>query len=83
MSGNFDNGVLFDTPNWEFAQSDQGRFLSPDPAGSGWNQYAYPANPNSASDPSGLNLAYPTFFRGQTQISSCSKMYPATLKIAS
>jgi RHS repeat-associated protein len=54
MSGNFNNGVLFDTPNREFAQSDQGRFLSPDPAGSGWNQYAYPANPNSESDPSGL-----------------------------
>jgi RHS repeat-associated protein len=44
---------MYDTPNREL-QSTQGRFLSPDPVGSGWNQYAWPANPNSFSDPSGL-----------------------------
>ncbi len=44
---------IFDTPNRELNAS-QGRWLSPDPANSGWNQYAYPANPNSDVDPSGL-----------------------------
>jgi RHS repeat-associated protein len=43
----------FDTPNREQSSS-QGRWLSPDPAGSGWNQYAYATNPNSLTDPSGL-----------------------------
>jgi RHS repeat-associated protein len=54
QTADFDFGALFDTPNREFAQSDQGRWLSPDPAGSGWNQYAYVTNPNSGTDPSGL-----------------------------
>jgi RHS repeat-associated protein len=45
---------LFDTPNREFASSNQGRWISPDPAGAGWNQYAYSTNPNSNVDPSGL-----------------------------
>jgi RHS repeat-associated protein len=49
-----DAGVLFDTPNRELAAANQGRWLSPDPAGQGWNQYAYSTNPNSAIDPSGL-----------------------------
>ena len=31
-----------------------GRWLSPDPAGAGWNLYAYSTNPNSSVDPSGL-----------------------------
>jgi len=53
LTGDFDTGVLFDTPNRELAQY-QGRWLSPDPAGVGWNQYAYPVNPNSNVDPSGL-----------------------------
>jgi RHS repeat-associated protein len=44
---------LFDTPNRELNQS-QGRWLTPDPAHSGWNLYAYPTNPNSSIDPSGL-----------------------------
>lgn len=48
---------LFDTPNREYAQL-QGRWLTPDPAQSGWNLYAYPANPNSNIDPSGL-ACYP------------------------
>jgi hypothetical protein len=43
-----------DTPNRELQTSSQGRFLSPDPAGQGWNQYGWPTNPNSFSDPSGL-----------------------------
>jgi RHS repeat-associated protein len=45
---------MYDTPNRELQGSQQGRFLSPDPAGSGWNQYAYPTNPNSMVDPTGL-----------------------------
>ena len=45
---------MYDTPNRELQGSQQGRWLSPDPAGSGWNQYAYVTNPNSQIDPSGL-----------------------------
>jgi len=44
---------LFDTTNRELNQS-QGRWLTPDPARSGWNVYAYPTNPNSETDPTGL-----------------------------
>jgi len=47
---------MYDTPNRELPAI-QSRFLSPDPAGFGWNQYAYPTNPNSEVDPSGL-IAY-------------------------
>jgi RHS repeat-associated protein len=43
---------MWDTPNREL--SSVGRWLSPDPAGAGWNQYAYTTNPNSFVDPSGL-----------------------------
>jgi RHS repeat-associated protein len=46
----------YDTPNRELQGSQQGRWLSPDPSGAGWNQYAYAMNPNSFVDPSGLNL---------------------------
>jgi hypothetical protein len=56
-TADFDSGVLFDTPSRELAQY-QGRWLSPDPAGVGWNQYAYPTNPNSGVDPSGLQPLY-------------------------
>ena len=44
--------MIGDTPNREL--SVVGRWLSPDPAASGWNQYAYATNPNSFADPSGL-----------------------------
>jgi RHS repeat-associated protein len=44
---------LFDTPNRELAPT-QGRWISPDPAGSGWNRYAYAPNPNGQVDLSGL-----------------------------
>jgi RHS repeat-associated protein len=44
---------IFDTPNRELNAS-QGRWLSPDPAGAKWNQYAYSTNPNSTVDPTGL-----------------------------
>ena len=46
---------IFDTPNRELNAS-QGRWLSPDPALAGWNQYAYVNNnPLSLSvDPTGL-----------------------------
>jgi RHS repeat-associated protein len=43
----------FDTPNRELS-ANQGRWLSPDPAGTGWNQYAYTTNPNSLTDALGL-----------------------------
>ena len=48
---------IFDTPNREL-NSSQGRWLSPDPAGVGWNRYAYATNPNSEVDPSGLGGPY-------------------------
>jgi RHS repeat-associated protein len=47
-------GGIYDTPNRELNAS-QGRWLSPDPAGQGWNQYAYSTNPNGNVDPSGLS----------------------------
>jgi RHS repeat-associated protein len=52
-----DSEYLFDTPNRELAIN-QGRWLSPDPAGQGWNQYAYVTNPLNTIDPSGL-ACYP------------------------
>ncbi len=56
MTGDFAPGtttpVMWDTPNRELSMV--GRWLSPDPAGAGWNQYAYATNPNSSVDPSGL-----------------------------
>lgn len=53
-----DPEVMFDTPNREFASKNQGRWISPDPAGVGWNQYAYTTNPNSVVDPTGLGGRY-------------------------
>ena len=44
----------FDTPNRELNPI-QGRWISPDPAHSGWNAYAYTTNPLGNTDPSGLN----------------------------
>jgi RHS repeat-associated protein len=44
---------LWDTPNRELGAPS--RWLSPDPAQSGWNPYAYATNPNSMIDPSGLS----------------------------
>ncbi len=52
ITGNFNNGIQWDTPNRDLGIF--GRWLSPDPAGQGWNQYAYPTNPNTFVDPSGL-----------------------------
>ena len=50
---------LFDTPNRELNAS-QGRWLSPDPAGAGWNPYVYAANnPLSFVDPLGLYINGP------------------------
>lgn len=43
----------YDAPAREL-NSIQGRWLSPDPSGSGWNLYAYSSNPMSNSDPTGL-----------------------------
>jgi YD repeat-containing protein len=57
MNGNFAPGtttpVMWDTPNREL--SVVGRWLSPDPAGWGWNQYAYPTSPLNQIDPVGLS----------------------------
>ena len=44
----------YDTPNREL--SIVGRWINPDPAGAGWNQYAYATNPNTFIDPTGMNL---------------------------
>lgn len=49
--------TMWDTPNREL--SIVGRWLSPDPAGYGWNQYAYVTNPNSLNDPLGLSPGGP------------------------
>jgi RHS repeat-associated protein len=59
-------GSLYDTPNRELNQS-QGRWLTPDPAGAGWNLYAYLTNPNSFTDRSGLGAdeGAPSFIDGQ------------------
>ncbi len=53
---------MYDTPNRELQGAQQGRWLSPDPAGSGWNQYAYSTNPNSGIDPSGLVTVNPSWY---------------------
>src|SRR5258708_503569 len=60
---------LFDTPNRELNAS-QGRWLSPDPAGAGWNQYAYATNPNSAVDPSGLKNVPASWYLGFSAFNS-------------
>jgi RHS repeat-associated protein len=45
---------LFDTPNRELSPT-QGRWISPDPAGAGWNRYAYVSGaPLNLIDPTGL-----------------------------
>jgi RHS repeat-associated protein len=43
----------FDTPNREL-NPNQGRWLTPDPAHSGWNAYGYSTNPLGETDPSGF-----------------------------
>ncbi len=53
-----DSEYLFDTPNRELVAANQGRWLSPDPSGAGWNQYAYVTDPLISIDPSGL-ACYP------------------------
>lgn len=56
---------MYNTPNRELQGSQQGRWLSPDPAGAGWNQYAYArSNPLSYVDPSGLFMLAPGFGGG-------------------
>jgi len=50
---------MYETPNREL--SIVGRWISPDPAGAGWNQYAYATNPNSNFDPSGLFISKQPF----------------------
>jgi RHS repeat-associated protein len=62
---------IYDSPNREFAGYNQGRWLTPDPAGAGWNQYAYPANPNSFADPTGLVCTDVVSRGGPKPSSSC------------
>ena len=50
----------YDTPNRQYT-TNQGRWFNPDPAGSGWNQYAYGTNPQQQTDPSGLVIINPAF----------------------
>jgi RHS repeat-associated protein len=45
---------LYETPNRELMQN-AGRWLTPDPAHASWNAYAYPTDPNTGTDPSGLD----------------------------
>jgi hypothetical protein len=45
--------IMWDTPNRELSYA--GRWLSPDPAGVGWNLYAYSTNPSGTVDPNGLS----------------------------
>jgi len=52
LNGLFAFDTLWDTPNRELSFT--GRWLSPDPARASWNAYAYPTNPNSNTDPTGL-----------------------------
>jgi len=52
---------MFHTDNRELNTS-EGRWISPDPAGAGWNQYAYATNPNSSIDPSGLVTIPPSWY---------------------
>lgn len=65
---------MYDTPNREL--SVVGRWLSPDPAGTGWNQYSYPTNPNSATDPTGLiaKIAFNNPNSGNVNGGECSYM---------
>jgi RHS repeat-associated protein len=53
QTANVYKGAFYDTPNRQLSNS-AGRWLSPDPAREGWNQYAYPTDPNTTVDPTGL-----------------------------
>jgi RHS repeat-associated protein len=65
---------LFDTDNRELNQS-QGRWLTPDPAGQGWNRYAYVLNnPLVLVDPLGLSCENP--HDGQTCVVNVSSQPP-------
>jgi len=80
LTDNFDFGVMWDTPNREL--STVGRWLSPDPARTGWNQYAYTTNPNSFVDPSGLlvvPVSLPTF--NYFSFNSCDHETISILKV--
>jgi len=79
---------MYDTPNRELQGSQQGRWLSPDPAGlkaadpsdpQSWNRYAYVGgNPLNRTDPSGLiYLAGHYFNLTANQITCASGSGPA------
>lgn len=53
LSQNVYSGAMMDSPNRQLSIP-AGRWLSIDPAHFGWNQYAYPLNPNNFTDTSGL-----------------------------
>jgi len=71
----------YDTPNREL-NPNTGRWLSVDPARSGWNPYAYVTNPLSETDTSGLGVlfggAVPSDF-GSCQVSTGGFTCPANL----
>ena len=67
---------MYDTPNRELQGAQQGRWLSPDPAGAGWNQYAYVTNPNSEIDPTGLLCAGAAAYASESSNVSAS-MWPS------
>lgn len=49
-------GGLWHTPNRELS-TNASRWISPDPAYASWNAYSYPTDPNTQTDPSGLDIA--------------------------
>lgn len=53
LSQNIYSGAVMESPNRELSIP-AGRWLSPDPVGTGWNQYRYPLDPNNSTDTSGL-----------------------------
>jgi RHS repeat-associated protein len=58
---------MYDTENREFDGVRSGRWFSPDPTDASWNKYAYPTNPNSFVDPTGLNASKGDGLRGTGQ----------------
>jgi RHS repeat-associated protein len=73
---------FFITPNRDYPAV-EARWLSPDPANSSWNAYAYVTNPMTSTDPSGLGqgATAPTIEVGCTDgiLKDCNMQQPAPL----